>query len=43
MINGRPGGPNLTGPRFIILVICVVAVLGLLYVLNRELGGALWP
>lgn len=43
MINGRGKGPDLSGLQSLIWMILVVAVIGLLYVLNRELDGALWP
>jgi hypothetical protein len=44
VINGKPnGGPDLAGLRFIIWLLFATGVAGLLYVLNHELGGALWP
>lgn len=43
MPNGDSRGPWLGGAKFVIWLAFGLLVAFLLYVLNEELGGAVWP
>lgn len=43
MPNGDPRGPWLGGARFVIWLCVGLLFAWLLYVLNEETGGSVWP